>query len=300
VNQRWYCLKLQAPAADAAEIADLLQGIEALSVSLIDAKDQPLFQLAPNEHPLWQQTKVLALFHEEHEAKIARDFIGRCYPNKMPAHEIEAIEEEDWVRLTQQQFPPQRFGNNNRGLWVVPSWESPPANDEPYIRIDPGLAFGTGTHPTTALCLSWLADHPPQNLNVIDYGCGSGILALGALALGAKHVIAIDHDEQAIEASQNNLALNKAIQAAQLATYISPVTPEPADLVLANILANPLIELADAIQACVKPGGQLLLSGLLSEECERVLKHYNDCKLVERAEQDGWARLTLQKQRSHA
>lgn len=291
--QRWYCLTLHADSHSAETIADLLQVMDALSVTFLDAKDEAIFQRSPHEHPLWTHTKIAALFQEAQEAKTALDFLKQHYPDQTFDEAIEVMEEQDWVRLTQAQFPPQRFGSDTQGLWVIPSWEPILNQKEPYIRIDPGLAFGTGTHPTTALCLDWIAQHQPTGLDVIDLGCGSGILSLAALALGASKVIAIDHDEQAIQATQNNALLNTHLNTCWLHTELTPITPPPCNLILANILANPLMELAPFMTGLLKPNATLVLSGLLTQEVDAVLKHYPNCQVIDVAAREEWARIVL-------
>ncbi|MDF1654277.1 MAG: 50S ribosomal protein L11 methyltransferase [Coxiellaceae bacterium] len=291
--QIWYQLSIHCTAEQAEFFADTLQAIDALSVSLLDAKDQPLFQLQPEDQPLWQDTQVLALFNLHSEAEQASNILQSQSSETLDIN-IEEIIDQDWVRKNQQNFPAKAFGTGHNPLWVIPSWEKCGDYSMPQIRIDPGLAFGTGTHPTTSLCLSWLADHSPCGLNVIDYGCGSGILALACLSLGAEHVAAVDHDLQALEASQNNLALNTQLSADDLAVYLPEACPQnPVDLVIANILAGPLIEMADRLTALLKPGGTLLLSGMLSEEVDNVIKHYPSLSMNEALHTDEWACISL-------
>ncbi|MDF1761530.1 MAG: 50S ribosomal protein L11 methyltransferase [Coxiellaceae bacterium] len=291
--QIWYQLSIFSNAEQAEFYADILQAIDALSVSLVDAKDQPLFQLQPEDQPLWQDTQVVALFNTQSEANQALDIISSQTTDTLNTT-IEKIIDQDWVRKNQQNFPAKAFGTGNKPLWVIPSWENNKDYPSPQIRIDPGLAFGTGTHPTTSLCLQWLADHAPKDLNVIDYGCGSGILSLACLSLGAKHVTAVDHDSQALEASQNNLALNAHLPADTLTVYSPEACPKAAvDLVVANILAAPLIEMANKLTSLLKPGGILLLSGVLSEETHNVIKHYPTLSVIEQWNLDEWACVSL-------
>ncbi|MDF1795065.1 MAG: 50S ribosomal protein L11 methyltransferase [Coxiellaceae bacterium] len=291
--QTWYQLSLHCNAEQAELFADMLQAIDALSVSMLDAKDQPLFQLQPEDQPLWQDTQVLALFNLQTEAEQAQNLLQSQSTDTLHVN-IEKIIDQDWVRKNQQNFPAKAFGSGEKPLWVLPSWDNCDNFPQPQIRIDPGLAFGTGTHPTTSLCLRWLADHAPQNLQVIDYGCGSGILALACLSLGASHVTAVDHDMQALEASQNNLALNTSLSANDLAVYLPEACPQlQADVVIANILAGPLIEMADQLTALLKPGGTLLLSGMLSEEVANVVKHYPTLSVIKQLDLDEWACVSL-------
>ncbi len=291
--QTWYQLSIFSNAEQAELYADILQAIDALSVSLVDAKDQPLFQLQPEDQPLWHDTQIVALFNTQPEAEQALDIINTQASEPLKTT-IEKIIDQDWVRKNQKNFPTKSFGTGNTPLWVIPSWENDKNHKNPQIRIDPGLAFGTGTHPTTSLCLQWLADHAPRGLDVIDYGCGSGILSLACISLGAKHVIAVDHDPQALEASHNNLALNAHLSTDALSVYLPEAHPKTmADLVVANILAAPLIEMADQLTALLKPGGVLLLSGMLSTEVHTVVQHYPTLSVIEQLHLDEWACVSL-------
>jgi len=184
------------------------------------------------------------------------------------------------------------FGAN---LWVVPSWLTPPEPDAANIILDPGMAFGTGTHATTAMCLEWLAAHPPRNLEVIDYGCGSGILAIAALKLGAAHALATDTDPQALTVSHENAERNQVT--GRLALYLPDALPAQAsaDVLLANILAGPLVQLAPRLTALVRPGGRLILSGLLASQVAEVETAYATHFVFERRVHDGWAMLAAQK-----
>lgn len=275
---------------DAERIADNLQALDALSVTLEDAKDEDLFQLEPEETPLWQQVLIKALFDEDCSPRsIINDLklmLGRREPIN---YRIEKIADEDWVRLTQQHFKPQCYADS---LWICPSWYDEPLNGT-IVKIDPGLAFGTGTHPTTNLCLDWLAHNPPKNSLVIDYGCGSGILALAAVTLGASLVYATDHDEQALIATNNNAKLNDNITAKNLnVCYPNQLPDLKADMVIANILANPLIELEPTLAELIKPQGTLVLSGILEHEIQKITDAYAPhFTFVAVATKDQWALL---------
>lgn len=277
---------------EAEVFADGLQELEALSVTFVDAKDSDLFQLVPNETPLWEQVKVKALFDDIISPRTVISNLKTQLGRKDPInYRIEKIADADWVRLTQQHFKPQCYANN---LWICPSWYEEPL-DGRVVRIDPGLAFGTGTHPTTHLCLDWLAHNPPLNKTVIDYGCGSGILALAAATLGATHVYATDHDEQALIATHNNAELNHHIGEHNLSACYPQNMPEiKADIVIANILANPLIELAPTLLNLLKPTGQLILSGILEHEIATVCAAYkNHLTLLDTNTQEQWARIVF-------
>lgn len=285
----WLQLRLRTDKDKAESWSDALEQCGAISVSLEDAGDEPLLACALEETPLWSQTWVTALFESDTQADDVLTQLTRLLrlPNP-PACETEILADQDWERAWMDRFQPIHFGGS---LWVVPSWLAPPQPDAVNIILDPGLAFGTGTHATTALCLSWLAQHPPVNQNVIDVGCGSGILAIAALKLGARNALGVDVDPRALEVSRENAERNAV--AAQLTLGLPDVLPDSplADLVIANILAQPLIQLAPQLIRLVKPGGTLILSGMLENQTAEVSQHYvNDIDL-ERQVHDQWAML---------
>ncbi len=287
-------ISINTKADEAELVADGLQSLDALSVSLVDAKDNALFQLEPNDTPLWNDVKVRALFDDSISPRGIISELKKWLNRKDPInYRIKKIADEDWVRLTQQHFQPQCYANT---LWICPSWHEQPLSGN-IVRIDPGLAFGTGTHPTTSLCLEWLAQNPPTHKTVIDYGCGSGILALAAITLGAKQVYATDHDEQALSATHNNAQLNDHINAKNLTVCYPNALPHiKADLITANILANPLIELAPTLAELIKPGGHIILSGLLEHEIQVVAKAYQvGFTLLSTDTKEQWTRLVLHK-----
>ncbi|MCH9744354.1 MAG: 50S ribosomal protein L11 methyltransferase [Gammaproteobacteria bacterium] len=286
-------ISIKTTSAFADTLADALMAVDALSVSLEDAGEQEIFQVEPDDNPLWHEVSVQALFNTEVSPRDVIAQIKQDLALEQPLnYKIEKIADEDWVRLTQKNFKPQCYANK---LWVCPSWYEQNQFDGIVVRIDPGLAFGTGTHPTTRLCLKWLTQYDLKDKTIIDYGCGSGILALSALALGAKKVIGVDHDAQALEATLNNAALNDFVTEHNLVVYHSnDFIDINADIVLANILANPLIELEETLKNCCKPGGTLLLSGLLETEQEKVLKAYaNDFTLGSVDLDQGWIAIQL-------
>ncbi len=267
----WQQLIITTPEQYAEIISDQLTELGALAVSLIDAGDQPLFQLMPEQTPLWRITKIMALFPAECDIEP----VIKAIKNLTGTDDLEfsnyLLEDQDWVRQTQENFPPQCFADD---LWVIPSWCDAKDFQGHIIKIEPGLAFGTGTHETTALCLEWLAENPPLDLTVIDYGCGSGILALSALALGAKAVYAVDHDPQALISTENNANLNPSIKQ-KLSIHNNETMPAiKAPLVIANILSSPLIELAPTIKSLCTDNATLILSGILEAEAGNVAKAY--------------------------
>ena len=284
---------LQADEAHAEALSEALMDAGAVSVSIEDADagtpdETPQFgEPGFPAQPLWQHSRVVALFDDDVElAPALATAAAQVGLDAVPPFTVEEVEEQDWVRLTQSQFEPIRITDR---LWIVPSWHDAPDPSAINIEMDPGLAFGTGSHPTTKLCLEWvLANIEPGN-QVLDYGCGSGILAIAAAKLGAADVLGIDIDERALEATRDNAARN-GVEVAVLHSG-TPVASRY-DRVVANILTNPLCVLAPAIAACVAPGGRLALSGVLAEQAQQVIAAYAPyIALVVGAEHEGWVRL---------
>src|SRR5690554_4107607 len=283
----WLQIKARTTDADAEQLEHLLQSLGAVSVTLVDAEDEPVFQLDSDTTPLWQQVLVIALF--EHHV-VADDIVSALAASDVtPADlKIEQLADQDWERAWMDDFHPMRFG---RRLWVCPSWTTPPDADAVNLLLDPGLAFGSGTHPTTALCLEWLDAQSLHGHYVIDYGCGSGILAIAAALLGADKVVAIDNDPQAITACNENRALN-GVSAERLVTYLPGTAHPPADIVIANILAGPLEELTPVLTKLTRPGGKLILSGVLSDQTTSLIESYRPWfDLAEPTVRDEWVRI---------
>ena len=291
-------LVLMAPEEAVEIVGDALVALDALSVSVEDADaltpaEQALFGEPgmPPPREGWQRSRVVALFPSEAAAREAaallqpQDFFEGC-----EVLGVQAVVEQDWVRLTQSQFDPVEITPT---FWIVPTWHEPPAQAEHIIRLDPGLAFGTGTHPTTRMCLRWTAQHGAQGQRVLDYGCGSGILAIGASKFGATEIDAVDIDPAAVESTHLNAAANHAALKAGL--------PDAAqgeyDLVLANILASPLKVLAPLLCQHVKAGGHLVLAGILSRQADELKAAYAPwISLAVSDEEDGWILMTARKQ----
>jgi ribosomal protein L11 methyltransferase len=297
----WIQLQLSTTPALAEELESLLEAQDSLAITLVDAADQPVFEPVRGETPLWDNIILTALFPAGTEPEQLLQKLSSDYqPKKLPPVDFKIIEDEDWERAWMDNFKPLRFGNK---LWICPSWSKTPDPNAVNIMLDPGLAFGTGSHPTTALCLNWLDQQELSGKTVIDYGCGSGILGIAALLLGARQVIGVDNDPQALTASRSNCEKN------QLDLEIFPVflpkefvqeiqsrNIQAVDLMLANILAGPLIELATYLAALVKPGGQILLSGILEEQAESVQEAYAPWFEFEPiASQEGWVRMVGQR-----
>lgn len=245
----------------------------ASAVTIIDAEDQPLFEPPVGTTPLWDNTIVTGLFAADTEAEsLAEQIKSQLGDTPMPEWKAEILEDQDWTRIWMDSFKPMRFGQQ---LWICPSTYEPPEPEAINIRLDPGLAFGTGTHPTTAMCLTWLDEFPPLDKTVIDYGCGSGILALAAGKLGANTLWGVDNDPQALLATRSNSEQNG------LSDLVQTCLPEQfpgmqADLLLANILAGPLHDLVSRFASLIKPGGQLVLSGLLDNQAEAIIQTYQE------------------------
>ena len=287
-------LVLLAPETAIEDLSEALDALDALSVSVEDADaltpaEQALFGEPGMPPPKegWQRSRVVALFQEESAAREAavllqaQDFFSGCQ-----VIGVQPVADQDWVRLTQSQFDPVEITPT---FWIVPSWHEPPSVARQVIRLDPGLAFGTGTHPTTRMCLRWTANRGAQGLRVLDYGCGSGILAIGAAKFGATSIDAVDIDPAAVEATRlnavaNHVALNAGLPEAAQGEY---------DLVLANILATPLKVLAPLLCAHVRSGGHLVLAGILERQADELREAYAPwLSLSVSDREDGWILMT--------
>ena len=286
----WLQVRLAITPEQAETYEDALLGVGAVSVTFMDAEDQPIFEPDLGTTPLWTHTHLLALFEDGTDEAALLAHLQLLTGGELPQHQVEVVEDQDWERSWMDNFKPMRFG---RRLWIVPSWHEAPEPEAVNLLLDPGLAFGTGTHPTTALCLEWLDGQELAGDTVLDFGCGSGILAIAALLLGAKQALGTDIDPQALEASRDNATRN-GIDPAKFPVYLPADLPQqPADVVVANILAGPLVSLAGQLTSLVKPGGRLALSGILAEQAEEVRAAYADAfDLDPTAERDGWIRIS--------
>lgn len=288
----WIQINATVEEALAEPLSDAFMEVGACSVTFEDAKDQPIFEPELGTTPIWQHTRVVGLFDAETDTQAIVSSLENLLPGiAAKQYKIEALEDKDWVRAWMDQFEPMRFGQR---LWIVPSWHTPPELDAVNLMLDPGMAFGTGTHPTTSLCLTWLDQHAPTGLNVIDYGCGSGVLALAAQKLGAADVRGTDIDPQAIIASEQNAERNQASIDFKL---VKDFQAAPVDLLVANILAGPLKELAPEFIRLLKPGGTLVLSGLLTNQAPELIAFYDQqgFALLEQQDLDDWSLLCFQK-----
>ncbi len=284
----WLQLIIKTNTEQAQTLSDILSDAGSSAVTLRDAADQPLYEPPIGETPLWNNTEVIGLFEAntnmDEALLLITNTLGHC-----PSYTLNPLEDKDWVREWMTHFKPTQFGNR---LWIVPSHHAkqhivaqPKAIN---ILLDPGLAFGTGTHPTTAMCLAYLDQYPPNNQHVIDYGCGSGILAIAAAKLGASSIMAIDNDPQALTATKDNADNNKVRDCLQI-QLPQPTPEQPADLLVANILASPLIQLAPHFATLIKPDGRIVLSGILAEQADEVLDAYSPLFDIKKFnQQDNW------------
>jgi len=287
-------LSLLCPEDRVDVLSDALDALDALSVSVEDADAQTPAEQAlfgepgmPPPKDGWQRSRMVALFAQESQAQeavqllLAQDFFEGCR-----VVGVQAVADQDWVRLTQSQFAPVEITPD---FWIVPTWHEPPAQARQIIRLDPGLAFGTGTHPTTRMCLRWIAQHGVQGQRVLDYGCGSGILAIGAAKYGALNIDAVDIDEAAVTSTVLNAEANGVVLLAGL--------PDKAkgqyQTVLANILATPLKVLAPLLCSYVASGGSLVLAGILERQADELKAAYAPwIELVVADSEDGWILMT--------
>lgn len=285
----WHQLVTELDARDAERIEAALGEDGALAVTFTDAGDEPLLEPAPGEAPLWRRTRLTALFATRAEAAAAAERLNEALaPAAVPAPRLETVPERIWEREWLRDFRPMRFGGR---LWVCPRGTSCGEPDAVEVELDPGLAFGTGAHASTALCLEWLDDQPLAGRRVLDYGCGSGILAIAALRLGARAATGVDLDPQALSASRENAARNRVAD-----RYTAQSTQAPLaeyDVVLANILAGPLAALAETLATSLATGGKIALSGILEPQAPAVAQAYAPwLEAAPAAARDGWVLVT--------
>ncbi|MFU2058454.1 50S ribosomal protein L11 methyltransferase [Avibacterium volantium] len=287
----WVQIRINSTNQQAETISDYLEEIGSVSVTFMDSQDTPIFEPLPGETRLWGNTDVIALFDAETDMQQIVSLLKNAgHLSEETAYKIEQIEDKDWEREWMDNFHPMQFGKR---LWICPSWREVPDENAVNVMLDPGLAFGTGTHPTTALCLEWLDSLDLNGKTVIDFGCGSGILAIAALKLGAKSAIGIDIDPQAILASRNNAEQNGVSDRLQLFLAKDAAQDLQADVVVANILAGPLKELAPTISQLVKTQGKLGLSGILESQAQSVCEAYQEqFSLDPVAIREEWCRIT--------
>ncbi|MDB4536200.1 50S ribosomal protein L11 methyltransferase [Oceanospirillaceae bacterium] len=290
----WVQLTLSSSPENSEFLEDMLLLCGAGAVSMLDGADQPVFEPIKGTTPLWQDTQVMGLFEADTDADALLDYLGNGWKATFanapfPNYKLEILEDKDWERQWMDRFEPLKFGSR---LWVCPSWKPAPDPMAVNLMLDPGLAFGTGSHPTTALCLQWIAEQDWQGKTVIDYGCGSGILAIGAMLMGAKRVLGVDNDTQALTATKDNAQRN-GIATQAIPVFLPENTPKEAvDVMLANILAGPLIDMAAHLAELTKARGLITLSGILEQQADAVVKAYSpwfDMHTV--ASKDEWVRI---------
>lgn len=287
----WIQLTLHTDKANNEKAEQALLDAGALSVTFKDAEDNPVLEPLPGQTPLWESIILTGLY----EADINTDNLKQQIHQQLGKQtklKLEALEDKDWVRAWMDDYKPMQFGER---LWVCPKHLPPPQPDAVNLMLDPGLAFGTGTHPTTALCLEWLDSADANKKQVLDFGCGSGVLAIAALLLGADHCDGTDIDPQAIIASKDNAEANQVAE--KLDLFLPDDMPQKTyDIVLANILAGPLTELAQQLAAYCKSGGDIVLSGILETQAEKIIQAYTPWfKLEPIAVKEDWIRVTGKK-----
>lgn len=290
----WIQLTLSSSEQRAPQVGDLLMANGAQAVTYRDGADTPIFEPPLGEVLFWHHTLVTGLFDADEDLTTVVAALEQSDLLKSPLqYKTDALEDKDWEREWMDRFQPICFGQR---LWVCPSWRDIPKPDAVNILLDPGMAFGTGTHPTTAMCLRWLDSNPPEGLEVIDFGCGSGILGIASLKLGAQHAIGIDIDRQALIATKDNALRNQVADAFDV--FLPGEAPATStQLVMANVLAGPLKELAEVILSYVAAGGQLVLSGILSHQAEQVMQAYQPVIEFDPITSDGdWVMLSGRRQ----
>lgn len=287
-------LQIRVLSAHPEFAEELLLASGASSVSLVDAGDDPVLEPAPGATPLWSRTVAIGLFDAQADAEHILANLREYLPDGASIElSTELVEDQDWVRVWLKDCEPMKFGTR---LWVCPREKRV---DEPgceTLLLDPGLAFGTGTHPSTALCLDWVARNEVQGFDVLDFGCGSGILGIAALKLGAARCTSVDIDPQAILATRDNASQNSVAERMHALEHDAAFIPFDADLVLANILARPLIELAPLLTSSLKRGGRIVLAGLLDRQADEVRAAYADAFDFEPdVSREGWTRIAARK-----
>lgn len=286
----WFEVSVSVAREGVEVVEAVLEELGALAITLEDDADNPVLEPGPGSTPLWPSVHLRGLF----DAAVAREHITTALQqeagiNRPDLMQWRQVDDQDWTRAWMDRFQPMQFGHH---LWIVPTGMQIPFDERNVeIRLDPGLAFGTGTHPTTALCLQWLDGQNLEGTRVIDFGCGSGILGIAAALQGSSRVVCIDNDPQALEATAAN-ALRNEVESRIVCQAPEEFDGRDADIVLANILAGPLIELAPLLSNSVRRGGRIVLSGILEEQAEEVAKAYQQAfGEMESASSDGWVRL---------
>lgn len=287
----WWQLTVQCSRAELEQTEDILLELGALTLTIGDAADEPIYEPLPGDTPVWSNSTVTGLFDQSRDLEDLYDDLVK----RLPTHQVatirkEQLEDQVWERAFLDRYQPLQFGDK---LWICPSWLEPPDPQACNIVLDPGIAFGTGSHPTTALCLEFLDQHPPREKSVLDYGCGSGILAIAACKLGARHVDCVDIDPQALEATRSNAERNN-IDPQQIRICLpDQLKSQTFQYLMANILCGPLVELEPRFAELSAPGAQLLLSGILHEQQQQIIDSYQRHFDIDTVKIQGdWCRVT--------
>ena len=285
---RWFKVELACSRANANILEEILVAIGAISISMTNKSKKDIYEPGVGETPLWELINISALFEQK---ILEKDIASALNLIEYSNLSISELEETNWIESYQKNFQPIKFGKN---LYVIPSWEeSNKFDDKTIIRMDPGLAFGSGSHETTHLCLEYLDSSNLKELTVIDYGCGSGILGIATLLLGAKNVIAVDIDPQAIIATKENAKINNVDKKISIVSSDSLADKE-VDLLIANILSNPLMTLRDKFIELIKSNGRIVISGIMKNQLLEVSKHYEEfCNIVDIKERNKWCLIEL-------
>lgn len=288
----WLQIRYDVPLNLVEPIEDLMLEQGCSAVTMIDGADEPILEPIRGTTPLWQQTSLVGLYDAEFNTALVTDAVSSFFStqNIEPCKaKIEILEDKDWEREWMENFHPIACGEN---LWVCPSWREPVDKNAVNLLLDPGLAFGTGTHPTTFLCLKWLDSQNMKGKTVVDFGCGSGILGIAALLLGADYFHGCDNDPQAVTATAENAKRNNINSDQYLVELPEDYQNPLVDVVMANILAGPLISLAEQLCQQIKPGGDLVLSGILEHQAQEVIAAYEPfIEFSPIVSQDEWVRL---------
>ena len=287
----WLKITFAVQKAELEHVSERLEQADAQAVTIEDAGDHPLFDRHDGELPVWDDSKVSGLFDAESGVDDVLAMLRDVFaPEALPGYEIETVQDQDWERSWMERFQPVQYGTD---LWICPSWCEPPVSEATNVMLDPGLAFGSGSHETTRLCLQWLAEQSLQGKTLIDYGCGSGILAISALKLGAVSALGVDIDPQALQASRSNAEINSVSKRLSLALPAEVADGSKADIVFANILAGTLIDLRLHLLAMRKSAGVLVLSGILRAQEMLVYKEFEAGNTVEVSSDGDWLMMTV-------
>lgn len=289
----WLKLTIACTSEDLEEVTAALEQAGAEAVTISDAADEPLFDLVDGNQPTWHNNQVSGLFSDQHDEATVRERLAAAYaPRPLPVLVAETLADQDWARSWMDRYEPIDYGH---GLWVCPTWCEIADPDATKILLDPGLAFGSGNHETTTLCLRWLAANPPREQLVMDYGCGSGVLAITALKLGARQATGIDIDDQALTASRSNAELNGVSDRLRLQRAKTIGDSGKYDIVIANILANTIIELKAELVSLLNENGKLVLSGILREQATHIMQNFYEFDQVLSETRNDWVMLILEK-----